>query len=68
MASRYYSYLIRLWASETNDELTWRYLLESTECGEKQFFTNLDDLLDFFENLISSPSLSRGNTGDELTR
>ena len=68
MATRYYSYLIRLWASETNDELTWRFLLESTECGEKQVFTNLDELLDFFENLIASASLSRGNTGDENTQ
>ena len=58
METRYYSFLLRLWASETNGMTTWRFSVESPETGEKQIFANLGDLLDFLDTLTASTSVS----------
>ena len=69
MNSKYHSFLVRLWEAENNDESTWYISLESSEGGEKQYFTNLNELLDFFENLMAVPSVSRGHTeGNSSTK
>jgi hypothetical protein len=52
MASKYYSFLVRLWESENDGDSIWHFSLESSESGEKQFFSNLGELMNFFENLI----------------
>ncbi|MGD2026597.1 MAG: hypothetical protein PVI99_02170 [Anaerolineales bacterium] len=62
MAAKYHSFLVRLWESENNGNLTLHISLESSKGGEKKYFSNLDDLLDFFENLMGAHSASRGNT------
>ena len=55
MEAKYHSFLVRLWKSESNDDPSWHVSLESPETGEKQHFANLDDLLEFFENLTREP-------------
>lgn len=60
METKYYSFLVRLWESENNGDSTWRISLESSESGEKQYFSSLDDLLRFLKKLIGTPSVSRG--------
>lgn len=67
MAEKYHSFLVRLWESENNGTSTWHISLESSESREKQYFSNLDELLCFFENLIGVPSVSRGNTEGDLS-
>ena len=58
METRYYSFLLRLWASETKGKTTWRFSVESSETGEKQIFANLGDLLDFLDTLTASSAVS----------
>ena len=67
METKYYSFLVRLWESENNGDSIWRISLESSESREKQYFSNLDELLCFFENLIGIPSVPRGNTEGDLS-
>ena len=67
METRYYSFLLRLWASETNGMTTWRFSLESSETGEKQIFANLGDLMEFLEKLAESSAVSRGNTEEKAS-
>lgn len=62
MKTRYHSFLLRLWASETNGGKTWRFSIESPETGKKHKFANLGDLMDFLETLTEAPSVSRGDT------
>ena len=68
MDSRYHSFLVRLWTSENNEDPTWLILLESSKTGEKQCFTNLKDLLDFFKNLMGLPSVLRRDAQGEPTQ
>ena len=65
MESMYYSFLIRLWASENNANSTWHISLESSETGEKFIFAHLDDLMNFFENLTRAPAELRRDITNE---
>jgi hypothetical protein len=68
METKYHSFLVRLWTSEKNDDSTWHISLESSESGEKLVFANLNDLLDYFENLLVEPSVLRGDTESEISQ
>ena len=63
MKSRYHSFLVRMWASETNGELVWRVSMENSETGEKHIFASFGDMLNFLEELtLAPPSVARGST------
>ena len=42
---RYYSYLIRIWETRTNDEQTWRASLERPGLIERFGFSDIEGLL-----------------------
>ena len=60
MESRYYSFLVRLWAAENNADAIWHISLESSETGETRVFPNLDELIIFFEDLMRIRTALRG--------
>jgi len=61
MDSMYHSFLVRFWTSENNEDPIWHISLESSKTREKRFFTNLEDLVDYFETLMKLPSALSGN-------
>ena len=61
MVSKYHSFLVRIWKTENNHNTTWHISLESPAGGEKRYFSNLDDLHDFFANLMRQPSVVWGD-------
>ncbi len=65
MKSRYHSFLVRLWSSESDEDAAWHISLESSETGEKQIFANLNALFQFLENLTGAPSVLKEDTEGE---
>lgn len=65
MDSKYHSFLVRLWASENHTESSWHISLESSVTGETRFFASLDELNNFFANLLGTPSASQDDTEGE---
>jgi hypothetical protein len=65
METKYHSFLLRIWTSGNNAESTWHISLDSSTTGEKQIFATLDDLTLFFENLMGTPSVLRGDAEGE---
>lgn len=57
---RYLSYLVRLWAVDSEDKRVWRASAESPHTGERHAFADLSLLLDFLEEQTIS-GLSREN-------
>jgi hypothetical protein len=51
-ASAYYSYLLRLWREDRNDESIWRASLESAQTREQHNFATLDELIAFLHGLL----------------
>ncbi len=66
MDSTYHSFLVRLWAVENHADSTWHISLESSTTGETKFFANLDELNDFFANLMGTPSASEEDAEGEF--
>ena len=55
-ASTYYSYLLRLWREDRNDESIWRASLESAQTREQHNFATLDELIAFLRGLLVEPA------------
>ena len=51
----YVAYLLRLWRVNSKGKTTWRASVESASTGERQGFTNLDDLFDFLRQQTDAP-------------
>jgi hypothetical protein len=68
MKTRYHSFLLRLWASESSGKNTWRASIENTETGKKTIFANLGDLLDFLEMLTASSSVSMEDSDSKASQ
>lgn len=66
MVTRYHSFLLRFWTSETSEELSWRFSIENPETGDKRNFASLGDLMDFIEILTEAPSAFREDTEGEF--
>ncbi len=49
---RYLAYLLRLWQEERNSELAWRFSLENAHTGERQGFTELEQVYVYLEKII----------------
>lgn len=47
---RYYSYLLRLWTSDSEGTPVWRASLENPHTGERLTFTTLGRLFAFLED------------------
>jgi hypothetical protein len=62
MTSNYHSFLLRLWASETNGDWAWRVSMENSRTGDQHSFANLGEMMNFLEELPLTPPVSRGNT------
>lgn len=58
-AETYFSYLLRLWREEHNDEWIWRASLESAQTGERHNFATLDELIAFLHEQTSTSALSQ---------
>jgi len=43
----YYAYMLRLWRSESQGRRQWRASLESPHTGERQLFSQLEQLFAF---------------------
>lgn len=43
----YYAYMLRLWRSESQGRRQWRASLESPHTGERQLFSDLEQLFAF---------------------
>jgi hypothetical protein len=56
---QYASFLLRLWASEENGQLTWRASLESTRTGQRQNFACVQALIAFLQAQFDSTQESR---------
>ncbi|MGD8814699.1 MAG: hypothetical protein PVI78_09515 [Anaerolineales bacterium] len=65
MKSNYHSFLVRMWASETNGGLVWRVSLENSRTGEQHSFASLEAMMVFLEALALTPSVSRGDINEE---
>ncbi len=61
MDPMYHSFLVRFWTSESDEPPIWHISLESTRTREIRSFTSLEDLLNFFKELMRLPSASRRN-------
>ncbi len=48
-ATRYFSYLLRLWCVDVNGEAVWRASLEDSHTGERHGFADLDRLYAFLQ-------------------
>ena len=46
---RYYSYLIRIWETQTNDQPTWRASLECPCLKERVGFSDIEGLFAFIK-------------------
>lgn len=55
-ASTYYSYLLRLWREDRNEESIWRASLESAQTREQHNFATLDELIAFLHGLLVEPA------------
>lgn len=58
-AETYFSYLLRLWREERNDEQIWRASLESAQTGERRNFATLDELITFLREQTNESTLSQ---------
>lgn len=47
----YHSFLLRLWFVKQNGEISWRISLENPHTGQQCFFTSLDALDEFLQQL-----------------
>ena len=52
----YFSYLLRLWREDRDDEIVWRASLESAQTAERHNFTTIDDLFDFLCERTTEPT------------
>jgi hypothetical protein len=57
-AETYFSYLLRLWREDRNDERIWRASLESAQTGEQHNFNTLSDLFGFLCERAGVPGKS----------
>jgi len=52
MKNKYYSFLLRLWKSEQKENtVTWRASLESTDPTERIIFADIDELVEYINQL-----------------
>lgn len=58
-AETYFSYLLRLWREERNDEWIWRASLESAQTGERRNFATRDELIAFLREQTNESTLSQ---------
>ena len=57
-ASEYYSFLLRIWHLPTDDDRSWRIMLEDVRTGEKYGYANFEDLLAYLQQLSSAQNQS----------
>ena len=64
MKNKYYSFLLRLWKSEQVEKaVTWRASLESTDSTERIIFADIDELVEYINQLASEPNQSNELNG-----
>ncbi len=61
----YYAYMLRLWRSESQGRRQWRASLESPHSGERQLFSNLEQLFAFLSERFDSQAPGAGQKGRE---
>ena len=60
----YHAYLLRLWRTQTQGQWQWRASLESPHTGERQSFTNLEQLFAFLSERCESQAPDWPKTRD----
>lgn len=65
----YHAYLLRLWRAQIQGQWQWRASLESPHTGERQSFTNLEQLFAFLRERCDSqaPVLEKKDIGKTHT-
>jgi hypothetical protein len=51
---RYFSYLLRVWRDDDEDQAAWRMSLEAPLTGQRQGFGSLDDLSTFLRRQMDT--------------
>jgi hypothetical protein len=51
MSEKYYSFLLRLWRSDSQEHPTWRVMLEDPHTRDVIGFDSLDALINHLQNL-----------------
>lgn len=64
----YYAYMLRLWRSESQGRRQWRASLESPHTGERQLFSDLEQLFAFLSEQCESQAPGANLTQDSLTK
>jgi hypothetical protein len=63
----YFSYLLRLWCSNSETPFIWRASLENPMTGERHGFENLKNLFAFLEATTAVESSHLDNTDENST-
>ena len=56
MADKYYSFMLRLWCSDSHESPAWRVTLENPQTCEVIGFRSLDALLEYLNRLVFEPA------------
>jgi len=51
---RYYSFLLRMWQVPTDEDHTFRIMLESVPTGEKCSFNNFEEMVVYLRRVLDS--------------
>jgi hypothetical protein len=51
---RYFSYLLRVWRDDVEDQAAWRMSLETPLTGQRQGFGSLEDLSTFLQRKMDA--------------
>jgi len=52
----YFAYMLRLWQAEQDGRPVWRASVESPYTGERQGFSDLEQLIQFLKEITAVPS------------
>jgi hypothetical protein len=56
MPEKYFSYLLRIWLTDSQEIPTWRVMLEDPHTREVVGFDDLDAFLNHLQNLTGKPA------------
>ncbi len=62
---RYYSYMLRLWISDSEGKPAWRASLENPHTGDRLTFATLRRLFDFLEDQCVQENNRNAPTGED---
>jgi hypothetical protein len=63
----YYAYMLRLWRSESQGRSQWRASLDSPHTGERQLFSDLEQLFAFLSEQCENESPGASQEEKEVT-